>query len=283
MDFAFVFVCQGGPIEPKAALLAATLRSYIHSGNELIAAIPQYPEVQAPSQATLSFLRQLDVRTVAIGNPVDPSYLYAHKIECFSIPTAAERMVFLDSDILCLREFRHEPVLGNCEFAARLTDFSDIQPARWKQLYRHCGLGEPQFDHHSIATREPMPLCFNSGVVVTSQPVPLYQGWSEFACKLNDKQRFPETRPFLDQISLPFAVTELGLDITLLTTNHHWSSAIFPIDIFAPPLFAHYHDSCNLLGDKILADVAERMVNEYRGLHALLQADPFLGLLSPPQ
>ncbi len=281
MPLAFVFVCQGGPLEPKALLLAASLRHFASAGHQLIAAIPDYPEVAPPSAAGVDFLRQLDVRLVAIGNSLDVSYPYAHKIECLGIATGGRRLVFLDSDILCLRQCVDEPALQAGEFAARLTDTCDIPAQRWREIYRFCGFGEPRFDHVAVVTGEPMPLCFNSGVFAVAQPARLRRAWLELAAQLNDPARFPETRPFLDQISLPLALQREGIEPQLLGTGQHWPSAIIPVDLLQPPLFAHYHDSCNLLGDTVLAGTAGMLLRRYAGLQPLLQADPFLGLLRP--
>ena len=279
MQPCFVFVCQGGSIEPKAALLAASLSTFVQCDAEIIAAIPSYPEVLPPTTEAIEFLHKLGVRVEEIVNEVDPTYPIANKIACFNIPTDADKFVFLDSDILCLQEIHEDQDFGGCEFAARLTDFSDLRPVDWCHVYEHCDKEPPEFDHRSIVSNEHMPLCFNSGVVITTQPGRLHHTWTAFARKLNHRERFPFTRPFLDQISLPFAVRELGLTIHLLDQYQHCPSAIFPIDLHHPAVFAHYHGTIHLLGDKLLANIAQRLIREHAGLDRLLQPGPFLSLL----
>ncbi|HEY6853265.1 MAG TPA: hypothetical protein VI139_03390, partial [Gemmatimonadales bacterium] len=69
MRYCFAFVCQAGELEPKALLLAASLRRHLRCEHELVAAIPQ-PESAwgKPGAATLDALRRMGVRFAAIEN-----------------------------------------------------------------------------------------------------------------------------------------------------------------------------------------------------------------------
>ncbi|MET0569490.1 MAG: hypothetical protein ABWZ74_10475, partial [Hyphomicrobiaceae bacterium] len=100
---AFVFVCQAGEWEVKAALLAASLRRQYGDDIELIAAIPQPREIWGTvAPVTTALLEQLRVRHVPITNPIDTAFAHANKIACLGVETAAAKIVFLDSDMLCL-------------------------------------------------------------------------------------------------------------------------------------------------------------------------------------
>lgn len=279
MKYCFVFVCQGGPIEPQALLLAASLTHFIRCDAEIVACIPEYPEVKAPTDEAIAFLHLLGVRIETITNPVDSSYLIANKMACLKIDTDAELLIFLDSDMLCVQEFHGSSLLEGSEFSARLTDFSDLSMNEWKAIYAYCKWGTPTLNYKSMVSREAIPLSLNSGFLAVKNAGKFQRTWVNWAIKLNDRLRFPKTRPFLDQIALSFTVMELGLDIQLLDQTYNYSSAIYPIDHHQLPYFVHYYESIHLLGDTFLSDIAHSLMEKHSELRSLLKADSFLCLL----
>src|SRR5688572_15672890 len=102
--YAFVFVCQAGEWEIKALLLAGSLRRQLGACVDLIAAVPEPESVWGRlSAATVSMLARLNVRVVSVTNPVSQDFPHGNKIACLSVQHDRPKLVFLDSDILCLR------------------------------------------------------------------------------------------------------------------------------------------------------------------------------------
>ena len=107
MRFTITFICQRGELEAKAVLLAASLRRQLVAPVDLVACLPMPETVWGrPSRATLRALEALGVATVPVGNPIGDAYPIGNKIACLSAPLttsapATDRIVFLDSDILC--------------------------------------------------------------------------------------------------------------------------------------------------------------------------------------
>lgn len=279
MQLSVVFVAQGGPLEVQASLLAASLDRLGWEGLSLTAAIPSAPHDRPPSPHTLGFLRSLGVNLAPIRNPIAPDYPIGNKLACLVIPTPSDDLLFLDSDIVCLREPGARFWSPACQFAARPTDFADITAADWDEACQW--LGQPKFelDQHSCISREPIPAYFNSGCVAVRDPIALYDRWVHFARLLNDKERLPFTRPFLDQISLSFALRELNWRLHHLEQIDHLTAPVFPIDALDLPFAAHYHETIHVLGDAFLASIVSQLKSEYAGLDEILSADPFLGCI----
>ena len=275
-DYGFVFVCQGGSMEPQAALLAASLRRHVHADALLVAAVPDYPEVPAPTPAALEFMGRLGVEVRPVSNPVCPSYPIANKLGCFLLDLPVEKLAFLDTDMLCLRDFHGDDALAASRVAARLTDFADLTPEEWGPLRAAAGLGPVRLDHRAIVSGEPIPLCFNAGAIFADTDLGLGATWVDLARRLNDPARFPRTRPFLDQSTLPMALEVLGGEPLVLDETYNCSSPIRMLDVRDLPTIVHYYESCHFLGDELLARRGARLVADFPGLASLLEPDPYL-------
>ena len=166
---AFVFVCQAGEWELKAALLAASLRRrYGYDGIELIAAIPQPRESGHLAQDTAALLEQL--RFDACRSPIrstPPSH--ANKIACLGVETAAAKIVFLDSDMLCLArcDFALEPGAPIAIKLADLPAFPSDGSERWMRRLRRGRAGRCHGGASRCRATPPRRQPFyNSGVIV---------------------------------------------------------------------------------------------------------------------
>lgn len=276
----FVCVCQGGLLEKQAALLIASLLENKKIEGEIIAAVPKGDQVLPLSFETRSFLNHYGIRVVGIENDLDSTYPIAHKIMCFNIEHKHDCLIFMDSDMLLLSPLTNDfLVTYQDDFAARLTDFSDLSKTEWATIYNYLDLDPPDFNYHALASGDPIPLSFNSGLIVSRAVANLFDEWMKFARLLNKPARFPRTRPFLDQISLVFAVKSLRLSYSLLSQTVHRSSPIFPIDLVDPPLFCHYYENIHLVGDRVLAPFCQQLIDKYDHLGNILADDTDLSLL----
>ena len=107
MKYCFVFICQKGHLEIESVLLAASLKRNLKCEYELIAAIPTFDDkLEKPEEFTINILHDLGVRTVYFTNnllakyPIKVAYLMTNKFYCLTITNDANKLIFLDSDIL---------------------------------------------------------------------------------------------------------------------------------------------------------------------------------------
>lgn len=264
LRYCFVFVCQQGELEPKSLLLAASLRHYLRCDFELVAALPLPEAVWGrPSSATLGFLAELGVRVAGIENPIGPDYPIGNKLACVGIETTADKVVFLDSDMVCLREFRHEARF-NQPFSAKPADFATFapEPEQWQRCYAAMGLPLPPERMTATVSGQLMPPYFNAGAIVVHRTAGLGEAWIEAARAIDADESVLNKRPWLDQIALPVALARLGLPTDCLDERYNYPSHVKPLNNAELPYFCHYHTPAVLrrepLANALVAGLAER-------------------------
>jgi hypothetical protein len=274
-SFSFIFVCQAGRLENQALLLAASLRRNLRCDHELIAAVPSPQDTWGALAAeTADLLKQLKVRRVSIQNQIDPAYPIGNKVSCLQQSVKTDRLVFVDTDILLLRPLEDSSVFA-APFAAKPADLPNVlHPFQWSRVYRACGTSRP---NESVATTLYGQLVlpyFNAGFISVDPSVKMGDAWLECSKRIDRMWRLPLKRPHLDQLALPVAVRKLGLRYTCLPESYNYPVHLKPIDPFAPPTIAHYHDATILRREPGLVALVRELCEEYPALEARLREDP---------
>ena len=183
---SFVFVCQRGPLEVESVLLAASLKRWLRGEYELVAAIPgpadRFGKLCEP---TLQLLHKLGVRVARFENEIlqdlphcKPPYLLTNKIYCLRVPTTAEKLIFLDSDQICRREFHPAPLLRT-PLSARKADFVSSRDMAdvWNDVFRAAHVEPPKLRVRILKTKDATgqvvyaPPSFNSSFVAIDAPL----------------------------------------------------------------------------------------------------------------
>ncbi|HEY2395796.1 MAG TPA: hypothetical protein VGH81_07455 [Rudaea sp.] len=240
--YAFVFVCQAGEIEVKALLLAASLKNTLRCQYELIAAVPSPASIWGElSPDTRQQLDAFGVRIVPIENPIDPDYRIGNKLACIDVPTRAGKIVFLDSDILCLRDFG-DPASLRVPFAAKPADLRTFAAAAeaWVPLYAAAGVALPRLHLPTTVSGEFGLPYFNSGVIFVDAGLEFGRHWIDCANTIRVTPEMREQRHWLDQISLPIAAHRLGLAYSALDERYNFPAHLEPLPD-PVPFFCHYH------------------------------------------
>ena len=181
MKYCFVFVCQQGPLEIKSALLAASLRRNLRCDYELVAAVPgPASKWGEPAAETYDFLGTLGVRVFPIENIVSDDYPIGNKVSCLAVDSAADKVVFLDSDILCTREFFHEDRF-RVPFNAKPADSNTFtrNDEVWRYVYQKFGLPLPEQRVIATFSREVGLPYFNAGYIAVEGGSDLAADWAE--------------------------------------------------------------------------------------------------------
>lgn len=273
MRYRFVFVCQGGEIEIKASLLAATLKRFLMSDYELVAAVPSGGLVDQPSHQVLHYLQSLGVQIQAIKNPLEPTYLIGHKLACLALPNDVDKVIFLDSDILCLKDFYHQSRFEQYQLNAKLEDWHHHDVQHWHSLYDGLGLSRPAIIHKSTVFGELMPLYFNAGWIAVDAQSSLHlaNSWIEIANLVDTSIDIPRLRPNLDQLTLPLAVMKEELSIDYLTEEFNYPAELRSLDQNALPYFCHYHDPHMILCDAVLTGLVRDLLLDSPQLVSILR------------
>ena len=281
--YAFVFVCQRGRLEIQALLLAASLRRHLRCDHELIAAVPDSAKFMgSPRDESLALLRSLGVRIETVENefvssPLDATTvnLYANKIFCLGVATDADKLIFLDSDMLCFKDF-HGDARYRIPLNAKLVGMAGVVTTvgRWRALYDLANLPLPPARLRVIGIEEGLPKSafvppyFNSGFVAVHAGAAqkLRDAWKDCFKLVRDSGLLDEV--FLaEQVSLPLAVHRLNLVFDVMKVE----------DL---PTF-HYHRLPQLQANAGLLRLARELVGSNERLQNIIEQEPEWSCLLP--
>jgi len=281
--YAFVFVCQAGEIEAKALLLAASLKNVLHCQYELIAAVPSPASIWGElSPDTRRQLDEFGVRIVPIENPIDPDYGIGNKLACIDVPARADKIVFLDSDILCLRDFG-DPACLHVPFAAKPADLRTFAAAAeaWMPLYAAAGVTLPRLHLPTTVSGEFGLPYFNSGVIFVDAGIGFGRNWIDCANTIRVTPEMREQRHWLDQVSLPIAMHRLGLAYSALDERYNFPAHLKPLPDPAP-FFCHYHWPRIVHHEPVLLGVVRALAAAHPAIARVMVREPeWAELLDP--
>ncbi len=259
MKFCFVFICQKGELELKSMLLAASLKENLHGDYELVAAIPEPKSFWGEiSPLTKKLIKQFEIRTVGIKNEIDVNYPIGNKLGCFKIPTDADKIVFLDSDMLCLKPFSPEE-----HFTEQFCASPINQPwfNEWKHVYELFNIPYPTERFLTKFTNEEILPSYNAGLFAVDNGLNFSEEWIE-CCKIIDKaEHIVDKRPWLDQIALPVVVKRLNLKCKVLDKKFNYPHSL-PI-VAETPFFHHFPYPLNILNEEIIHDFIKHLTKKY--------------------
>lgn len=274
MRYAFVFVCQAGELEIKALLLAASLKRSLRCEHELIAAVPTPASTWGElAPETRELLQHLGVRIEPITNPIDPDYRIGNKLACLDVPTQANKIVFLDSDILCLRDFG-DPDCLRVGFAAKPADLRTFAAGTdaWAPLYAAAGVALPELRLPTTVSGEFGLAYFNGGVIFADADAGMGRAWIDCARAILQVPAMREQRHWLDQVSLAIAVHKLGLRYSGLDERFNFPAHLKPL-AHELPFFCHYHWPRIVRAEPVLLELVRDLAREHPAIARRMAGD----------
>ena len=286
MKYSFVFICQQGELEIKAMLLATSLKRYLRCDYELVAAIPQPASRWGTiSENTQTLMQTLGIRSVPITNDIDENYPIGNKVACLGIETSADKIIFLDSDILCLHEFsifdKNKKLRGifDAPFSAKPADLMTFTD--WQRVYDLFQLPLPKRRILSSTSGQLMLPYFNAGVIAVQNGLKFGQVW-EWCCRVIDAEpSITNKRPWLDQIALPVAIQKLTLNYQCLDERFNYPAHLKPLPD-SLPFLCHYHWPSIIRREPRLNQLVVELIKDYPILkQQLLKDQKWAQLLKP--
>lgn len=207
-----IFICQKGQLEIESILLAWSLRNTLSQKINLIAACPRHADWAELSDSTLKALNFLEVKFAFFDAPFGSFYPIGNKIAALGLLDDKQESCFLDSDILSIEDWETPHDLKDYTHvvkpAHRGTWGSELE---WKELYNFFNLVESSKRVELTISKKISYPYFNSGVIFTQTPKTLSTSWMHHAQLLmGENQKFKKLYPWLDQITLPFALENTG-------------------------------------------------------------------------
>ncbi len=285
----FVFVAQEGPLEAKAALLAASLRFVLGDAARLLCAIPGDEQKWGRvSHAFWNLLRDARVESVRIENPFGLRYPIGNKMAALAAVEDGPT-VLLDSDILCVRRPALESFGSSLRVGAKPADLLTFEPEEtvWPDIYRRQGLDPPgRRTLTTFSNRLSFPY-FNSGVICAASGRRLGSSWISVAQDIDRDNQVRDKYPWLDQISFPVAAHKLGWNVTTLPEcwNHPTRQRVIDTGSARDLIFSHYGSPDIIAREPLLAGRLSELLRRFPALLPLLQSarewDMFLQDSSP--
>jgi hypothetical protein len=242
-SFAFVFVCQAGPLEGMSLLLAASLKRFLKGKYELIAAIP-FPSEKwgRPDPRTLEAFRQMGVKVTYFENPLPldkKGNPLTNKIYSLQVSTSMDKLVFLDSDLLCLRDFNPSSHFPN-SFSAAPTFLAT--GGDWESIYAAVNEPVPTERIPTLFSSELQPPYFNSGFIALDANIAaeLTATWLDTFDRIEQAGAMEDNPYFREQVSLAVAVIRLKLSYDVLGQNYNYWVKFKPLNTAELPYFLHH-------------------------------------------
>jgi hypothetical protein len=171
--------------------------------------------------------------------------------------------VFLDSDILCLRDFG-EPDCLRVPFAAKPADLRTFAAGAeaWQPLYAAAGVALPQLRLPTTVSGEFGLAYFNSGVIFADAAAGIGKAWIECARTILQVPAMREQRHWLDQVALAIAVHKRGLAYSGLDERFNFPAHLKPVPEELPFL-CHYHWPRIVRREPLLLELVRDLAREY--------------------
>ncbi|MGF1458209.1 MAG: hypothetical protein ACFBSG_04215 [Leptolyngbyaceae cyanobacterium] len=243
LGYAFVFVCQQGDLEGLSLLLAASLKRFLKGQYELIAAVPLPAEKWGQlAPETLATFKQMGVRIEYFKNPRPRDIKgnpLTNKIYSLQIPTQMNKLIFLDSDLLCLRDFDPEGQF-KCPVSAAPTFRATGR--NWEEIYQAVSAEVPSTRIKTLFSDELQPPYFNSGFIAidTHLASDLTAMWLDCFEKIDRSGAMSNNLYFREQVSLAVAITKLQYQYDLLDARYNYWVRYKPLEANNLPYFLHH-------------------------------------------
>ncbi len=234
-----VFVAHGGPLEPQAALLAASLHD-AYLPRKIVCRVME-PEARwtAPGEDLVAFLQRLGVTLMPCRNEIDEDYPHGNKIA--ALAGIEGRALFLDTDMMLMSPFSwHYRLTGDAAAKPADVDTFSNGGGSWARVWTSFERDVPKKTLKATVSGLMMRPYYNAGFIMVSDGDRFAQTWTRVARQIDADDRIVNKRPWLDQVALPVAFAELGWKADALGDAFNFPCHLASLGEVAP-YFAHYH------------------------------------------
>ncbi len=271
--FTFSFVLHKGNILPPALLLAVSLSERCHSNANIVAAIPGGESSRyCPEKEDLKFLEKLGISIFYFENPrlhssgLKPTDWYANKIYACRQEVSTTKFIFLDSDMLCLRQPEFSDSLIDVNFCARAAGRAHVGMEHWEKLYPLFGLPVPCVRAAGLSDGVFVPPYFNSGMFMLDS-----RFLRDFSYKWEDSfDRISNSgilsgpvETYTDQAALAIAIQRMSMSYFFLDEQYNYRSGQKDVVADDLPFLAHYHSPEKLYRDPVLRKRVRSSMNRH--------------------
>lgn len=226
------FIVEPPTYQILACYLAASIREQFGPDVSLIGYCPEHrrPELD---ENVVTLLKRLncEIRTFKSLGRFDPNYPHGNKILATLEKRSTEYSGFMDSDILCIGPNRIDSIVNpGCVSLTFAASMNWAPQTIWNDIYRACDMDVPK-ERVMLARQrkgEPKIPYYSSGFVtfpenhLSADGKSFPETWMDIAQIIDATPDIPHKRPYLDQMTLPLAITRAGLKPNLMDERQHF-------------------------------------------------------------
>ncbi len=283
-SITYFFVMDGPAFEVPAMLLAQSIRDTLGNGPKIVAYVP-HEKIDAVPRITRRMLDILRVDTRGFDTKqVDwnPAYPHGNKILASKEPRDTDLSVFLDTDVLCLKDPDFSLVTANTPLFATSEGVQTWGSNQddWTAVYDMFDLPVPDWRVRLSKGRARIVIpYFNAGVVgfvengnAARQRLP--DLWFDTALAIDANPAIADKRPWLDQIALPVAAARMGGRTEVMSNLHNFSPyRLKGVEDIADVRLMHYrmpshfrkYEACRQVTENLLAKCPDNLRGRLRG------------------
>lgn len=225
------FIVEPPSYQHMACYLAASIRQHLPGDVRLVGYCPaQGMDALDPNAVEALRRMRCDVRPMETEGRFDPAYPHGNKILACLQERDTDFSGFVDSDVLMIRDNRIDALVRDghvsCSAAASIHWAPDDL---WEVIYGAFGMEVPEDRIRLMRDRRrPMVPYYSSGFVLFPEGPTAPGGrsfpeiWMDTAQKIDRIDGLDNTRPYLDQMSLPVAIRRAGLGWHELPEEQHF-------------------------------------------------------------
>jgi len=270
MGKVYVFICQRGDLEIKSMILAISLLEKVESNVKLVAAVPDHENIGLkPEIDTLDFLSNLGIHLSFFRNSyltnsqLTPARLLTNKIFALNDLPMADKVIFLDSDMICLKKPVYSHQLDKIDFAAKQVDYANEH--RWSVFYSVFGI-----DPVNLRIKASIEDCFlepyfNSGFlfIKRNELEGFYESVKNIYKILESDELMKGNEYYQEQVSFTLSVLKLKMKYTFLNDQYNYPARSKLIVKSQLPYFAHYHSVEALLRSSVMFKKVSSYIKDY--------------------
>ncbi|WP_237028977.1 hypothetical protein [Phaeobacter porticola] len=229
-DLTIFYIVEPPDYQILACSLLASIRSCFPASVKAVGYCPEhrYDELH-PGVLRAHEMMGAEVRTFRTDDRFDPAYPHGNKILAALEKRDSAYSMFVDSDVLCLRENTPanilKPGMVSCSMAASML-WGD--QSIWDVIYGALNIEIPP-ERYELMRRSKGKVVpyFSAGLVAFPEQDVSGKGrfpdvWYDTAQIIDRVESLDKRRPYLDQMTLPAAIRRAGLDWNILPEEQHY-------------------------------------------------------------
>ncbi len=226
------FIVEPPLYQTLACYLAASVREQFGKEVSLVGYCPEHRRSELDKNVRVLLDRlECDLRTFRTYGRFIPEYPHGNKILATLEPRDSDFSGFMDSDILCIRPNQVNNIVKEGSVSLTLAASMNWAPQTiWNDIYGACDMVIPK-ERVMLARQAkgtPRIPYFSSGFFTfpekhrSNEGLSFPETWIEIAHRVDCKEDIPHKRPYLDQMTLPLAISKAGLKANLMPEVQHF-------------------------------------------------------------